>query len=571
MRAFSLMQGLVRGMAIQLPCVYRRMQQLAGPFQDSVGRFFVLLSFAALLALGVAIYRDYGFAADEDAQRETGAVTVKYVIEQFAPSLVRPAMNRLFRSGEYRELPDPLGEYVDKDYGVAFEAPAVVLEGLLGLTDTRDIFLFRHLLTFLVCLGGAYAVYCLALRRFADRRIGVLAVAFLVLTPRLFADSFYNSKDAVFMAAFAIALNTAIAFVLRPRVGNAALHALATAFAIDVRLAAIAIPAATVAILAARAVKGEVPARRSLSTLAMYLAATVVLVVVLWPWLWSDPLGHFRQALFAMSRFRFDYEILYRGTFVRATALPWHYVPVWVSITTPPLYLLLFVAGIAATGRQVITSGRGLWKNEGELQDLVFLGMVVMPVAAVILLGSVLYDGWRQLYFIYPAFLVVALRGWLALWSGAIAARVRRPALIAVTAISFAATSAWMWRAHPLQNVYFNVLAGSNLKASYELDYWGLSTRGALDYVLAHDSNGSIDAAEANYLALAGNIWLLRPHDRRRLHVTEAENIPHYVFTNNYSFMRDFRNGKQGEHYDLFYEVKVDDEVILSVFKRSRL
>ena len=53
--------------------------------------------------------------------------------------------------------------------------------------------------------------------------------------------------------------------------------------------------------------------------------------------------------------------------------------------------------------------------------------------------------------------------------------------------------------------------------------------------------------------------------------MTEAENIPHYVLTNNYSFVRDIRNGKQSEHYDLFYEVKVDGEVILSVFKRSRL
>jgi hypothetical protein len=413
-------------------------------------------------------------------------------------------------------------------------------------------------------------VYCLALRRFADRRIGLLAVALLILTPRLFADSFYNSKDAVFVAAFAIALNTAIAFVLRPRAWSAALHALATAFAIDVRVAAIALPAATVAILAVRTAKGEVPVRRSLAALAIYLAATVVLVVALWPFLWSDPLGHFGQALFAMSRFRFDHEILYMGTFVRATALPWHYIPVWLSITTPPLYLLLFIVGTAATGRQFITSGRGLWKNEAELQDLAFLAMFAVPVAAVILLGSVLYDGWRQLYFIYPAFLLVALRGWHALWNGAIAARVRRPALVAVTAICCAVTAAWMWRAHPLQNVYFNAFAGSNLKASYELDYWGLSTRGTLEYVLAHDASSAIDVAEANYLALAGSVWLLKPQDRRRLRPTEEENFPHYVLSNNFSFMHDIHNVRSRELYHLFHEVKVDDEVILSVFKRSR-
>jgi hypothetical protein len=30
-------------------------------------------------------------------------------------------------------------------------------------------------------------------------------------------------------------------------------------------------------------------------------------------------------------------------------------------------------------------------------------------------------------------------------------------------------------------------LAGSNWKARYELDYWGLGNRQALDYILEHD------------------------------------------------------------------------------------
>ena len=542
-------------------------RQATGRSRERAGRFFVFLCFAALLAFGVAIHRDYGFSADEDVQRETGAVTVRHVLERLAPSLARPAMSRLFRSDEYAALPVPLDLYADRDYGVAFEAPAVALEILFGLTDPRDVFLFRHLLTFLVSLGGACAVYALARRRFADRRIALLAVALLLLTPRLFAESFYNSKDAVFMAAFALALNTAIAFALQPRAWSAILHALATALAIDVRVAAIVVPAATAAILVARALKRDVPAGRSLSLLALYLAATAVLVVVLWPWLWSDPLGHFRQALVAMSRFRFDYEILYWGDFVRATKLPWHYVPVWIAITTPPFTLLLFAVGAAATGRRLVACGRGLWKDDAELQDLVFLGLFVAPVVAVILLQSVLYDGWRQLYFVYPAFLMVALRGWHALWGGAGAAGMRRPALVAVTAICFASTAAWMWRAHPLQNVYFNVVAGTDLKSRFELDYWGLATRGALEHVLAHHARPAIDVGETNYVSLAGSIWLAEPRDRRRLHATEAENLPHYLLTNNYSFARDIR--KYLEHYDLFHDVKVDEEVILSVYKRK--
>ena len=530
--------------------------------------FFTLLFFSALFVLGVTIHRDYGCSVDEDVQRETGAVTVHHVIGRL-PAVLRPPPSLPVRFAGFPAKPIPLDEYYDKDYGVAFEAPAVALEILFGLTDTRDIFLFRHLLTFLVCLGGAYAVYRLALRRFADRRIALLAVAVLVLTPRLFADSFYNSKDAVFMAAFAIALNTAIAFVLQPRPWRAVLHALATAFAIDVRVAGIVLIAATVTLLVARAVRREMMPRQCLAALAIYLAATTMLVVALWPWLWSDPLGHFGQALASMSKFRFDYEVLYLGDYVRATQLPWHYLPFWISITTPPLYLLLFLAGTAAVARQFIASGRHLWRSEAELQDLVFLGIFLVPVAVAILLHSVLYDGWRQLYFIYPAFLLVALRGWHALWSGTVAARILRPVLVAATAISFLATAGWMWRVHPLQNVYFNVLAGSNLQARFEMDYWGLSTRQGLEKVLASDPRPSILVGETNRLALPGSIWLLRPQDRQRLRVRSDPTIPDYTFTNHHRFLQDPGNAPYMQHFELFHEVKVQDEVVLSIFKRK--
>ena len=91
------------------------------------------------------------------------------------------------------------------------------MEVALGLHDEREIYFLRHLLNFLVAWAGAIAVWLLALRRFGDWRPALLAAAFLVFSPRLFAESFYNSKDIVFMAAVAIGLNTAIGLVYLER------------------------------------------------------------------------------------------------------------------------------------------------------------------------------------------------------------------------------------------------------------------------------------------------------------------------------------------------------------------
>ena len=351
------------------------------------------------------------FQSDEPTSRFNGAVTLKYVAERFAPSLLT-GWDCFCESSSLASL----NEYSDRFYGVAFEAPAVALEVMLGISDKKNVFLFRHLLTFLVALAGIYAVQRMAERRFSDWRIGLLAALFLVLTPRLFAESFYNSKDLVFMAFFAIAMNTTIAFVLKPRLKIAFLHALASAVAIDVRIMAIILPAATVAILIVRLLKRELPFPVTCRALAVYLGAACILVTAMWPWLWSNPIHNFVQAFKYMSRFPWEGEVLYMGRYVRGTDLPWHYVLVWISITTPLLYLALFLVGASNTLRQIASQGPGLWKGDEELQDAVYFGLFAVPIVAVILLHSTLYDGWRQLYFIYPAFLLLVIRGWV--WLG---------------------------------------------------------------------------------------------------------------------------------------------------------
>jgi hypothetical protein len=517
-----------------------------------------IVFFIVLLAVGLGVYRDYGISSDEPTSRINGAVTLKYVAERFAPSLLTRAASGL----------PPLNTYLDRDYGVAFEAPAVALEVMLAIRDKKNVFMFRHLLTFLVALAGIYAVQRMADRRFSDWRIGLLAALFLVLTPRLFAESFYNSKDVVFMAVFAIAMNTTIAFVLKPSFKTAFLNALASAVAIDVRIMAVILPAATVAILFVRLLKRELPIPVTCIALTVYLAATSILVPAMWPWLWSDPIGNFVQAFEDMANFRWDLEVLYIGHFVRSTDLPWHYVIVWISITTPLLYLGLFLVGAFNILRQIASRGIGLWKNDEELQDIFFVGLFAAPIAAVILLHSVLYDGWRQLYFIYPPFLLIAIRGWVSLWGEDLVWTTRKSLLAVVTAISIFHTAAWMWKAHPFQNVYFNTLAGTDLRSRYELDYWGLANRKALEYILRNDHSEIINVGVDSLTALREAFNMIDARERKRLRYSADQNRAQYIVTN-YRLVKDPDDAKYAKDYDLFYQIRIDDEVIISVFRRK--
>ncbi|HEX7194796.1 MAG TPA: hypothetical protein VF207_07485 [Chthoniobacterales bacterium] len=427
--------------------------------------------------------------------------------------------------------------------------------------------MFRHLLTFLVYFGGVCAVYRLAHRRFLDWRTGLLSALFLIVTPRFFAESFYNSKDIVFMAVFAAAMNTTVSFVLQPRGKTALIHALATAVAIDVRIMALLLVAVSVMLLIIRLIRRELQLGRTCLVLAVYMIVASALVILMWPYLWSSPLLHFWEAFRHMRHFRWGGEVRYMGAFIRARALPWHYSFTWISITTPVLYLALFVIGTYATCRQIVARGMKLWQDDGELQDIVFLGLFFGPMLAVIYFHSVLYDGWRQLYFVYPAFLLLATKGWVVLWSIKSTRNVYKTSLLTVTTILVFLTAVWMWRAHPLENVYFNILAGKNVIARYDVDYWGLANRRALEYILEKDHSPVVNVwADNRSNPLGYSVLMLMREDRGRVRVGDEKRMPYYVVTN-HRFDTDVDNAKYGREYELFYEMKVDSEVVLSVLK----
>jgi hypothetical protein len=516
-------------------------------------RWVVPLFFLTVLVLGLLIFRDYGLSIDENQQRDTGMISLKHVAEQVAPDWVAGDEN-------FNKYNTPLAEYYDRDYGVAFETPVCFAERLLGLEDWGEKFLFRHLCTFLVCFGGLIAVYQLAARRFCDWRLGLLAAGWLLLTPRLFAESFYNDKDAVFLALFAIATNTGVRLLLRPTAGRAVWHALACAITIDVRIMGVLIPLMTVALLGWRALRGEVRWPRVLGTGALFLVLMWAVVVALWPYLWPAPLHNFIEAFQKMSAFRWGGMVLYQGHFVAATDLPWHYALVWMTITTPVLYLVAGLLGMGLVLRRLVQQHWRLWKDEGGLQDVLFLALFVGPLLAVIVLHSVLYDGWRQLYFVYPAFLLLALRGWVA----AVAWRPRRAwwpkAVYGVTALSALVIAAQMVRDHPLQNVYFNVLAGRNVEERFEMDYWGLGYRKDLEYIIEHETRPVVTVYALNPSPADFNRMMLPAFQRERLKFVDKPEYADYVVTN-------YRWHPEPYPYFEVHQVRADGRRIHSVFK----
>jgi hypothetical protein len=524
-------------------------------------RLFVVSIFCTIFVLGLFIYKDYGLSVDEFTERNTGIVSLKY-IENFFSIDIFHTDPWLASDGD-----KPLHEYDDRFYGVAFQVPVLVLERVFGLKDTKKIFLFRHLMNFFVFFVGLCFFYRLVKKRFADWRLGLLGVFLLVCTPRIFAESFYNCKDIVLMSVMIIAVYASINFISKPSIVNLCYLAFISAITVDIRIVGIIIPVATVALYAIVNLRNFGFTKKTPYYLLGYIGLLLIFVIMFWPVLWSSPYENFIAAYNKMSKYPWTGLVLYLGEYITASALPWHYIPVWIAVTTPIMYLVLFVIGLVATAMRLVKIRLCFWNDIHDVQDVYFLGLVVVPILAIIFLKSTVYDGWRQLYFIYPYIIILVVMGFSKFMS--VCLRKRYIAFFAFCCIAIfqLALINWMVKYHPHQNVYFNLLAGRELNKHFEMDYWGLSNRPALEYLVRYDKNDPIKLWDSGCSFVDITRLILEPRDLFRVKVVSDINDADYVITNYRCSNHDFDDDSGKE---LLYKLTIDTTRIMSLYKINK-
>jgi len=527
-------------------------------------KLYVSIFFGLLFVLGLVIYQDYGVGWDEIVERMDGAVSLQYALQYFDIKSITPPQELLSQT-----FMGPLQfeVYKDKYYPVGFNLPLAIVESLFQFPNQQAVYFVRHLLTFAIFLIGVYSVFWIAKKRFSSWKIGLLAATFLIISPRMFAESFYNSKDMVLLSMFALGLATAIQFIFHNSLKSTLIHGIVCGFAMEIRLMAIALPMMTLVIFLIYSLSNSSSWKKVVFSISLYLLTIVLFLLLTWPLLWTSPLENFLAAFKFMSNFKVSVDMLYWGNTIVSTQLPWHYPISWIIITTPVLLLILWLIGFINTGLCFFTQLSVALKNSHFLQDILFLSLCIGPVAGTILFNTSLYDGWRHLYFVYPAMILIATKGWITIYQTCKAYVILKLLLHTLTILSLITTAAWMMRAHPYQNVYFNFLVGADWKSKFDVDYWGMSNLNALQYISRADQSPNIKIWPASYLNLRPALTLLDPQDQSRIQLADQKEGADYI-------MSKYRNSPKISPYiklcfDKFYEIKAGNEIIFSVFRSN--
>ena len=368
-----------------------------------------LIVCALFLLAGLATAGDYGSMFDGDIQRQIAQANWDYILGR---------ADRI----------EPPHHYTERVYGVAFELPLLLAERALGLEDYYYIHRLRLTLTHLFFILGGYFCYRLAYRLGGNRLLALLALLLFLLHPRLYAHSFFNSKDLPFLSMFVIALYMLERAFRRDTLGAFALLGIAVGLLTNLRVAGIMLLPAALAMRGLDLGRADSWAARKtiLATGGLLILAAGLTFYAATPYAWANPVAYLTASLELTVNHPNVVFQLFQGQRLAAAEMPPHYGITWFGITTPPLILLLGFIGIAAVAAQGLARPGAVFGNTRRRFLLLLLAGFALPLLAAALLGANQYDGWRQLYFVYVPFCLLA-----ALGGGRLAAALaRRPGRI---------------------------------------------------------------------------------------------------------------------------------------------
>ena len=605
-------------------------------------KIFTVLLFLTFLVIGLFIYKDYGNSFDEGIQRRHGLISVNYI---FQDSFLSPLLGDMGDFEQLQDLPN-LRNYAHRHYGVVFHLFLLLGEYLLGIDPASgEVWFFRHLMTFLVFFVATICFYKLLYFRFKKWYLAILGTLFLILSPRIFANSFYNLKDLLFLSLFIIALYFAVLYIKKYTHQKfnwiyLLLASFSAAISINIRVfGLLLIPFIFLGIyyklalveqnlfLKEKASKLNFFSflnrsivknyKQHLTRTLVFLLSTFIFTFMFWPASWHNPFWFFLESIAGGAQYGWGGNNIYMGQLVPGKETPWHYTLVWISISTPILYTILFLFGFVLTLKKIknifdtpsslslkdtppspLSRGgvvaQTLLKEEGDsileaeveykkrfvlnnYFDFALLFSFVLVILVTIILNSTLYNGWRHFYFLYAPFLYLAVLGldflfkldWLEnlkflknqthknylKWSSL-------AVFIFLIALQIFQTSSWMIKNHPYQFVYFNFLAG-DVAYNFDRDYWKVSFKQAIEHIAKTDDSEFIVLYDP-IPPVRKNATMIAKEDRARFGLTNNKDEADYIL---YDYWNHFGNEKEIEGFEEVYYVKVDDFKIFSVFK----
>lgn len=475
--------------------------------KERFSNLVVLLFFAVYLLIGCFLVDDYGVSTDESNQINKAIITGDYIFGRN----------------------DALLTYQDRHYGAIF--PAILWAGDLLFSDSREIFLYRHFVTFLSFFLGTILFYLLLRKLSFGRWLSLFTTFLLILQPHIFAQSFYNPKDIPFLTMYVLTLYTLARILEKYNPKNLAIHGIATGMLVVFRLPGILMLGISLLLFTWMYISRQLDLKKFVISSVIFLTVSVATLYVFLPVLWKNPLGQLSDFL-SMAPFTWIGTELFFGTYYHLEQIPLGHPFVYFGISMPIVFLVLFFIGLCRMLWLIIVRQKLFSPSSGRI--MLSLVAIFFTVEVFLVQRPGVYNGWRHELFFYPMFLLVVVEAIEWLWSAALSLKNKasvlfgRGALATVLVLQIVQVVVFMVQAHPYEFLYYNFMAGKDLveiRQQFEMDYWGLAFREALEKITEKDQREKITIRSMDgRLQVFQNLSILPKEQRDRFIVLKSEN-----------------------------------------------
>ncbi len=436
----------------------------------------IFIAFSAIIIIMMPLLSsDYGQTGDEWIQIEYGKHIYDYFFNGDKQAL--DYSNKSFQMSHQ--------EY----YGGLFDFPMYMMHKWF---PSIDILTLRH---FFNALFGAMLMLFTGLlaRRFSGKwMVGVLALLFMLFSPRIFGESMNNPKDIPYASGFIIGVYFMVAYlqdVPKKAWRNVIGMALGWGIAFGVRAAGgILLFGYFVLFMGLyfmlhKQFKDSLTADNNKLLKKAVLHMVVVLVggyligLSCWPWGLQSPISNPLESLSGMANREVSIAVLFEGKYIKSLEMPWYYEFKWIFMSNPIIILIGVILFIPLIGKAI--KKYGLWKV-----GLVLFG-ALFPIVYMIYKDSTVYDTWRHVFFVYPFWVIASVLAF-DLLGDFIKSEKMKMIPLGVAVIGLLPAIIWTVKEHPNQYVYFNQFVGGIEGANgyYETEYYQNSGKQAADWIV---------------------------------------------------------------------------------------
>ena len=472
--------------------------------ESSVQRIICAVLLTVMFFVGAFTVPQYGYYYDEGGERQIVSSNFKEYALRLLSDGSRMKEKFLQIDSNFTDIDGgpikPISQSIERDHGVAIMYPTLPFL-LAGISPTAQSELWYGYV-FLIFFTSVLALYFIGRRLFGSYLTGILSAAVYFFSPVIFAQSHYNNKDILLLAltldlmALILRMIDKIRSADSPGKPSFLLAAVTAGFIMNTKVIGIAVVGLFGLLFIASLAVMKIPAKKIVTESVLLLFLSLLFYFLFTPAMWGgvkEIVAFHRYLIENANDFsRWDQLILFNGVLYKHSVepLPRSYLITMIALTTPFYVLVFSVFGAIRLICRMIKEGGAFFRDITNLFIASAFCLFLIPTGYATITGAHIYNGWRHFSFVYAGIVLLCVYGICSLGKAVRKRTSAKSSIIVYSALVFSfvcASAVGIAVNHPFQYAYFNVLA-PNADEKYELDYWNVSLKSAVDHVIENSA-----------------------------------------------------------------------------------